>query len=153
MFPLFQFAKRGILPLVGRRSAAYTFVHVSDMVRAVDAALETNTHGDTMFVGHPRPATAREVLETLRALLSPRFGVVVPVPGLLARAACRVGDLATRLTGRPGLLNESRGRELFAEGFVCAVDRLRDHLGVTAHVDLRDGLESTAAWYKRERWL
>jgi len=51
------------------------------------------------------------------------------------------------------LLNRSRYRELYADGFACRVDRLREHLGVVAQIDLRDGLEETAAWYKREGWL
>src|SRR5262249_24742103 len=36
--PLFAMSRRGILPLVGRPTAAYTFIHVADVVRAIAAA-------------------------------------------------------------------------------------------------------------------
>ena len=40
VFPLFQAAQRGVLPLVGASDAAFTFIHVNDVVRAIVAALE-----------------------------------------------------------------------------------------------------------------
>ena len=66
LLPLFRFAARGLLPLVGRADAAYTFVHVSDLVRAIAAAVDHPAAGDTMFVGHPEPVTTRGLLEGVR---------------------------------------------------------------------------------------
>jgi nucleoside-diphosphate-sugar epimerase len=156
MLPLFRMAARGLLPLVGRRDAAYTFVFVDDMARAVHAALTADratAEGSTCFVGHAEPVAAGDVLAALRQALPRRPGIIVPVPGALVRALARAGDVAGWLSGRPALLNQWRARELFAEGFVCRVDRLRDRLGVTARVDLLEGIARTADWYKREGWL
>jgi nucleoside-diphosphate-sugar epimerase len=50
-------------------------------------------------------------------------------------------------------LNLARVEELWASGFVCRVDRIREQLNVTAEVDLPEGLADTAAWYEREGWL
>jgi nucleoside-diphosphate-sugar epimerase len=47
LLPLFVLASRGVLPLIGRASAAYTFVHVSDLVRAIAAAVDQDARGDT----------------------------------------------------------------------------------------------------------
>ena len=55
--------------------------------------------------------------------------------------------------GRPMPLNLWRYAELASEGFVCCVDRMRDLLGVTAKVDIVDGLAQTAAWYRDAGWL
>ena len=65
MLPLFRLATRGILPMIGRADAAYTFVHVGDVVRAIDAAIDAWSYGDIVFVAHPRPVTAREILEEI----------------------------------------------------------------------------------------
>ena len=152
MLPLFRLATRGILPLVGRRGAAYTFVHVSDTVRAIDAALNANVDGDIIFVGHPRPVTAVEVLETIRAVLH-RRATVMPIPGAILHVAAMAGEVAGRAIGRPLALNRSRYRELSAEGFVCHVDRLRDRLKIVAQMDLREGFADLASWYHQEGWL
>ncbi len=78
LLPLFKCARLGLLPLVGRRDAAYTFVHVHDVVRTIAAALDdAAANGEIVFVGHPRPATAREVLEAIRLAVG-RPALVIP---------------------------------------------------------------------------
>ena len=152
MLPLFRMTSRGILPLVGRPGAAYTFVHVSDVVRAIDAAIDADAYGDICFVGHPRSVTAREILEAIGVAVG-RPARLIRVPNALALVAAAAGDLASRMTGRPLPLNWWRYCELSAEGFVCRLDRLRDRLGVVAAIDLEAGMRETAEWYRHEGWL
>jgi nucleoside-diphosphate-sugar epimerase len=152
LFTLFRFAARGILPIVGRRSAAYTFIHVSDVVRAIAAAIDREADGEVMFVGHPRPVTTLDVLEGIRAAVG-RPAALVPVPSAVMPIAVAIAEFAEVIIKRPLPLNRWRHAELTAEGFVCRVDRLRDTLGVTAAIDLRQGLGQTADWYRRQGWL
>ena len=152
MLPLFRFAARGVLPLVGRTTAAYTLVHVGDVVRAIAAAVAQEIDGETMFVGHAAATTAREILEGVRTAVG-RRAVIVRIPAALTRVAAVAGDLAGAVRGRPLPLNSSRYAELSAEGFVCSVDRLRERLGIVAKIGLHEGLEETAAWYARNGWL
>jgi nucleoside-diphosphate-sugar epimerase len=152
MLALFRMAVGRLLPLVGRPAAAYSFVHVDDLVRAIDRAIDADLHGETMFVAHERPATARALLEAIRAAVG-RRAAIVPVPNVVLRAASAVGEVVGRLRGRRLLLNSARYRELVADGFVCRVDRLRERLGVVAEIELPVGLARTAAWYRSEGWL
>jgi nucleoside-diphosphate-sugar epimerase len=152
MLPLFKFAERGWLPLVGRADAAYTFVHVDDVVRAIGAAIDTPVRNEVLFVGHPRPVTARQILEAVRLAVG-RPATIVAVPQAITHLAAAVCDVAGRMVGRPLPLNRWRYIELSAEGFVCRVDRLRDRLGIVAERDLCEGLAQTAAWYRRAGWL
>jgi nucleoside-diphosphate-sugar epimerase len=152
MLPLFQMAKRGLLPLVGRAEAAYSMIHVADAVRAIAAALDSDVDREAIFVAHPRPVTLRELLEGVQAGLGTRARVVrLPMP--VTRLAAIAGDLLGALRGRPMVINTRRYTELAAEGFVCRVDRLRDRLGVVAQIDSREGLAQTAEWYRREGWI
>lgn len=152
MLPLFRLAKLGVLPLVGRGDAAYTVVHVGDVVRTIEAALAPGGGNDTLFVGHPRPVTARELVTAVRTAVG-RPAFIVPIPMALAGMAAPVCDAVGRIIGHPLALNRARYAELMAEGFVCRVDRLRDRLGVVAEIDLREGLAETAAWYRQWGWL
>jgi dihydroflavonol-4-reductase len=153
MLPLFRMAARGVLPLVGRPGAAYTMIYVDDLLHAIDAAMErTLDGGETLFVGHPRPVSARELLEGIRVAVG-RRAPIVPVPMAATRLAAIAGDVVGSISGRPQVINRSRYVELAAEGFVCRVDRLRDRLGVVAQVDLAEGLTETATWYREQRWL
>lgn len=152
LLPFFRFAASRVMPVVGRAGAAYTFGYIDDVVRSIEAAINRDAAGETVFVGHPRPVTPRELLETVRAAVGRRAAIVrVPQPlTLLAAAAC---DAAGRLVRKPLLLNLPRYADLNAAGFVCRVDRLRDRLGVVPEVDLRDGIARTAEWYRREGWI
>jgi nucleoside-diphosphate-sugar epimerase len=152
LLPLFRVATRGLMPLVGRAGAAYTLIHVADVVRAIAAAIDSDVRGEAIFTGHATPATPRAIAEGIRAAVAPSARIIrVPMP--VTRVAALAGDIAQTLSGRPALINESRYRELAAEGFVCRVDRLRDRLGVVAEIALNEGLEQTAEWYRREGWL
>ena len=152
MLPLFKLAQRGVLPLVGRVDAMYTLVHVSDLVRAITAAIDLPAEGETLFVGHPRPVTARDILDALQLAVH-RSSAVIHVPQALTRLAAAACDLAGHVVGRPLPLNRWRYVELSAEGFVCSVERLRERLGIVAVFELREGLAHTAEWYRREGWI
>ena len=152
LLPLFTYALRGILPLVGRADAAFTFVHITDVVRAITAALDHPAAGETMFLGHPQPVGTRELLEAMRTASGAR-AAVIRIPMALMRLAAFGGDLAAQLTGRPAVINSRRYAELASVGFVCRVDRLRDRLGVVAQKGLQEGLADAYAWYRREGWV
>jgi nucleoside-diphosphate-sugar epimerase len=152
MLPLFKCAERGLLPLVGRRDAAYTFVHVSDAVRAIAAAIGTPLDREIVFVGHPRPVNAREILQAVRQSVG-RPAVIVRIPQAITRVAAAACDLIARGIRRPLPLNRWRYVELSAEGFVCRVDRLQERLGIVAAVGLDEGLALTADWYRQQGWI
>jgi dihydroflavonol-4-reductase len=152
LLPLFQVAARGFMPLVGRIDAAYSFIHIHDLVRAIAAAVDRPTAGDAIFAGHPRPATTREILEGVRAATGAR-AAIIRIPMVLTHAAALAGDVAGMLLGKPSVINSRRYAELASEGFVCRVDRLRDRLGIVAEIGLQEGLADAYAWYRREGWL
>jgi nucleoside-diphosphate-sugar epimerase len=152
LLPLFKLAERGLLPLVGRADAAYTFVHVHDVVRTIAAAVDAAADSEILFVGHPHPVTAREILDVIRLVIG-RPALVMPVPLVITRMAAAGCDLLARVVGRPLPLTRWRYVELSAGGFVCQVGRLRERLGIVAELDLREGLADTAAWYRREGWI
>jgi Nucleoside-diphosphate-sugar epimerases len=152
LIPLFKVAARGLMPMVGRLDAAYSFIHVHDLVRAIAAAVDRPAAGDTVFAAHPLAVSTREILEAVRTASGAR-AAIIRVPMALTRAAAVVGDLAGTLRGRPSVINSRRYAELASEGFVCRVDRLRDRLGVVAEIGLQEGLADAYAWYRREGWL
>ena len=150
---LFRMARAGMLPLVGRETAAYTMIHVADAVRAIEAAVDrADASGETMFVGHPEPVTARALVEGVRDAAG-GSAAIVSVPQLVLWIAAVAGEAIGTLRGKPAVINRRRYDELNAAGFVCRVDRLRDRLGVVAEIGLRDGLAQTAAWYRSQGWL
>jgi nucleoside-diphosphate-sugar epimerase len=151
LLPLFRLAARGILPIVGRADAAFTFIHVRDVVRAILAAVDVDASGP-MFVGHPRPVTPRELVEAIRSDTGGKAAMVA-IPLALMRVAAAGGDLFGAVTGHAALINRWRYAEMASAGFCCRVDRLRDRLGVEAQIGLAQGIAETGDWYRSVGWL
>jgi nucleoside-diphosphate-sugar epimerase len=151
--PLFRLAQRGIVPQAGgSRDPAYTFVHVEDVARGIEAAATAvAAEGQTFSLGHPRSATAATLTDALERALG-RSCRRVRVPYALLLVAALVGD-AAMLCGRPLALDRARLAELSADGWVCSVEKARARLGFSARIDLLDGFASTAAWYARHGML
>lgn len=145
--PLFRFARLGIMPLVGEPTAAFMFIYIDDVVRAILAAVDRGLDGDTIFLGRWPPVGVRELLEAVRAASGSR-APIVPIPRMITRVAASAGDLAGAILGRPVTINSRRYVEFFSPGFVCRVDRMTQHLGVTAGVDLTEGLARAARSYQ-----
>jgi nucleoside-diphosphate-sugar epimerase len=152
LLALFRMADRGILPAVGRAGAAYTFIYIDDVVRAIERAVERPLDGRTIFLGHPEPVTTLALLQQIRSA-SAGSALILPIPLPVTRAAAALCDLTTKLTGRLLPLDSWRYAELAAEGFVCRVDVMRELLGVEPQVSLTEGLAKTAAWYRANGFL
>jgi nucleoside-diphosphate-sugar epimerase len=138
--PLLRLAKRGMFPLLGSPTFAFTLVYVEDVARAIVLAAESDAvQRETVFIGHAEPQFGR----TYRPFR---------VPVGLTRIVARCGDAAWRFGCEP-VLDSARLSELTAEGFVCAVDRARHALGFTAEVPLPEGLAQTVRWYRDRGWV
>jgi dihydroflavonol-4-reductase len=153
VLPLFRLAQRGImLRVTPSGTPAYTFVHIEDVARGIEAAATTlAAEGQVFSLGHPRSDTVDTLTDTLEKVLGRSYRRV-RLPYALLLAAALVGDVAT-LCGRPLALDRARLAELRAEGWVCSVDKARDRLGFSARIGLLEGFASTAAWYARHGLL
>lgn len=152
LFPLFQAASIGVLPLVGRLSAAYMFIHVSDLVRVIAAAIDRGADEETVSVAHPQPVSPRDLLEQIQSATGGRARILrVPAPVLTLAALA--GEAAGLIVRRPMPINRRRYAEMMEPGFVCRVDRLRERWGIVATVGLAEGIASTGAWYREAGWI
>jgi nucleoside-diphosphate-sugar epimerase len=149
--PVFRFASRGLFLQATDPATPFTFIYIDDLTRGVLLAAGDEHAGRTMFLGHPDPLTAEELLKQLATVFGRRYRPR-RVPRLALRAAALAGECSW-LFGLEPVLDRARLAELGAGGFVCAVDRARDLLGFTAAVPLQEGVERTARWYRNQGWV
>ena len=143
--PLFQAARRGILPRPSNAGDfSLTLVHVADVARAIEMACARDaSERETLFVGHPASVSLDALLRTAASTLGRAYRPV-PVPMAIIRLAAWIGV---------GGLSAERLREIKSPGFVCSVERAERCLGFRAAIDLEEGFRSTAAWYFANQWL
>jgi dihydroflavonol-4-reductase len=146
LVPLFRLAALPLIPLVGRPDGAYMFVHVDDLVRAIVAAVDAENNDLLCFVAHEPPVRPSELYAELRATMRGR-GRIVRVPSPVVWLAANACEVIGRATKRSMVLDRRRYDELYSEGFVCRLERLRDRLGIVAGIGLHEGVAKSAAWY------
>jgi dihydroflavonol-4-reductase len=150
--PLFAMARRGLFLAPSRRPVSFTLVHVDDLVRAVQLAVDAPAAaGATFFVGHPQAQTVDDILSAIARSLARPYRPWHP-PEFMLGAAARVGDAFWAMGVEP-TIDSARLVELRSEGFVCAVDRARDLLGFAATISLGDGMDQAARWYREHGWI
>ncbi len=150
--PLFRMASHGISLMVASPATPFTFIYVDDFIAALmAAATDDRAVGQTMFLGHPAPATADDLMRALAAAFTRTYRPL-RLPSFVMPLLGAAGDLCWKLGLKPAV-DGARAAEIRAGGFVCAVDRARDVLGFAAAVPLRDGVARTARWYRDQGWV
>ncbi len=145
--------QRGIAPVIGQADKRLTFVHVSDLVRALRLAADHPAAiGQTYFVTDGRQYDWPAVKAICERVMGRRArSVRIPLP-VVWIAALAAGAWA-RLTGRPSILNLNRFREFRAANWSCSSEKLQRELGFRPQVDLETGFRQTVAWAREHHWL
>jgi len=147
---LFRCARHGFFPLLGKPDSAFSFLYISDLVRAIEiVGCHPQTLSEVFFVAHDEPHTAADFLCELARTCDKTYRPT-RVPRSILWLVMVLGLPAARVGLNP-LLTPSKYRELLSEGFVCSPRKLQQATDFTAQVTLNDGLGRTHAWYTRDR--
>lgn len=149
---LFKMAKRRVLASPTRRDSSFTLIHIGDLAEAVRlTVLSEQSIGETMYVGHPQPRTASEIMRIVSSVCG-RRSRAGRIPQAALSTAAAFGELWWKTGSRP-MIDSGRLAEFQAEGFVCSVSRIQSIVGFVADTVLEDGMARTARWYRDQGWL
>ncbi|MEJ2085779.1 MAG: hypothetical protein P8Y44_08885, partial [Acidobacteriota bacterium] len=147
---LFACAHRGLFPLLGDSNAAFCFLFIEDLIRAIERVVRhPECNREVFFVAPERAHTVEEFMQALAVACGKPFRPF-RLPQSLLWLAAAISTPAARLGSDP-ILTRSKYREITSEGFVCSAEKLRRATGFSAEVSLQDGLRITNAWYSRRR--
>jgi hypothetical protein len=79
--------------------------------------------------------------------------LILPIPGVVARAGLWLTERAAGLAGRATLLTVDKANEFLADAWVCSPAALQRDTGWAPQWELRRGLGLTAKWYRDAGWL
>ena len=151
---------RGTLPLIkeltqriafipGRRDARFSLIHAGDLARLIVSSVSSDQGGlhevSDGTIGGYGWSNLIAVAETLHgASIKPVF-LPYGVPTAVAIAA----ETVARLTGKPGMVNRGKVRELYHRDWVCRTGLLT----VDDPITFAAGFPETVAWYRKAGWL
>lgn len=149
--PLFQMAAGPLRIKPGLRAKSYSWIAVSDLVRAMIRALQASDWpalAGPLPVCAPEPITDLELIETAAAVMS-RRGLTLALPHPLVRAFSTLVDAVPPLRESAPSLTRDRAREIFPDRWVLDGGEFRARFAEGPFATLRDTLAETYAWYAR----
>ncbi len=147
----FQLAARRIVPLIGRPAARLALIHVEDAANALAARLSLPPTGHVQTISDGRPAGYgwREILDTAAVAVGNARPRYLTIPAPLLRGLGHLAGTFAALTGKPGMVNAGKIRELLHEDWsVSAADLVK-----VPRYALDSGFSMTADWYRKAGWL
>ncbi len=171
---MFRMTRRMGLHIVpGWRPRRLSIVHVADLVDAIKAAAargqrlpaesqngspanspesKTDPRGIYLIAGPERP-TFPELGRLVGASVGRRRILVIRVPDPLVWPIVSCAELISLARGRAPLVCRDKAREALAADWTCSPARAAADLDFKPTIGLRQRLEQTAEWYRREGWL
>jgi 2-alkyl-3-oxoalkanoate reductase len=148
---LFKAAKGPLLPL-SNPDGQLSVIHVEDLCDAIIAALAPDAIGKTIEISDGAVLTMRDLALAIRTAVGGRARLMELPQGLVTGIA-RANLWLSSLTRAEPMLTPDKVRELYHHDWAVTDQRLTELTGWAPRIALADGLASTAAWYKAQRWL
>ena len=151
IFIFFKQVAKGIEPYIGNIEQKFSFLYVSDMVKAAIKALfagnqKTYNLSDGDF--YNRYELAAIIKETLNSKTI-KFHLPVNFVKLIAG----ISEKYSSLSNKAAVLNIEKVGELMAVNWWCDIERAKADLGFYPEYNLRSGVVETLKWYKTNKWL
>ena len=151
-FNLFKSAVKGLNVFFGNHDRWMSAIYVDDCVRGIlDSAASDHTIGKGYFLADGKPTTwgafQEEIVKTV-----PKRVRTLHLPEALVSIAAAGGELATRIDGKPRLLNKQKAKMGAQEAWTCSDAAAKRDFGFRAEVDVPEGVRRTHAWYVENGW-
>lgn len=150
----FKLAQLKRIPLIGRKDALVTLIHVDDLVSLIVALAAQSPSGAVMGACDARPAGYRwsEVFTAAANAVGNSGVPVFHVPAPLLHSVAMLGDIA-RLFGHANMLTSDKLRELRHLDWSIPTTELARVPGWSPQYSLEAGFADAVHWYRSVGWL
>ena len=139
-------------PAMGLKKQYLTFVYVTDLVKVIYLALESQFLQKAWFVSDGKVYDNREYAAIVKKHLNSR-ALYLPVPLFLVKFISYTLDTVCGWFGVSPTLNRDKYKIMRANNWKCEIEPLQRDLNFEAEYDLDKGIEACVEWYRKEKWL
>jgi nucleoside-diphosphate-sugar epimerase len=152
LLSFFVAIKKGLFRVIDGGKAFLHPVYIDDLVAALLLCAERpQAPGRSYNIAGERPVTVRELATAIAHALG-KEPPVGSIPLWLANLASDIFAFTPGIKGEQAPLTRSRVKFL-THSRIYDMSRARSELGYTPKVTLEEGMEMTAAWYYKHRYL
>jgi nucleoside-diphosphate-sugar epimerase len=150
----FQWVARGVRLAYGDGSNTLSAIYVSDAAAACVRALDANvTSGSAYFVEDGRIHVWREFIGEIERAVGKKTFIRFGIPLSVIKGYAALGDVYSKVTNKAVMVTLDKFNELREKHWVCDGSSTRAELGWEPKVELGDGLDRAARWYREQGWL
>lgn len=150
---VFRNIRRGLNLQVGRGNPLVSMIHVEDLARATLLAAEAAAAvGKTFFVCDDQPYRWSVVAGHLQEIMQRRCRTLT-LPYRLGYLYGLGAEIGGRIISRPSIVSRQKIKEVCQPYWTISNAKIRRELNYRQGINLRDGLEMTYNWYRKQRWL
>lgn len=152
LLPLFRLVQHGFCPIVGKAEHRFSFCYVEDLVQGLLLAGESQgPSGRIYHVASEGAYTWEEVGRVAATALGVKARRV-QVPHRLLAFLAPLLEVWGRLSGKPVLLDRGLVTAM-ARSWVLDISKAKRELSFAPRFDIKEGIERTIQWYRKEGWL
>lgn len=145
--PLFRKLTKRVALIPGRREARFSLLYVEDLARIIAGAVFA-TEAGLHEVSDGRVYGWDDVIAVARVVEGRDIRPVF-LPKALASGLALAAGGASRLTGKPGMVNRGKVNEVYHSDWVAR----GDGWPLSQPVQFEDGLRRSLDWYRAAGWL
>jgi nucleoside-diphosphate-sugar epimerase len=152
ILPVFQMARWGVQPIIGRRNTM-DLIFVKNLVHAVCLALQAPAAANRVYhVADAHAYTWEGFTRHIHAALG-RRALIVTVPNPLLSAAGWVGQRTASWFGGEVKLNDQKVREMKEPYWLVSCERARAELDYRPPYAVEQAVSETLEWYRASHWI
>jgi len=153
LLPFFKAIQRGVMPLLGDGSRAFSMCYVGDVVQAILNVLEREFRTVATFCMDDGEVHTWKSLGMKISEILDKKPLVLPIPLAFFRLSAFLTENWARLSRKAHILTLDKIREMKQANWVCGHQKLTEATGWKAKINAAQGLRLTLEFYRKEGWL
>lgn len=148
---IFQTADNGQFPILGQKNKVFQFVHVNDLVSAIQIALFSDTKNKIYHIAYPEHANWNQMKMAIEAFTGKPLKVLYLNP-TLTRLYLIFFDWLEFFTGKKTNKNLNKIHEIMAPYWVFDTSEFTIDMNFNYSHNLNETISSTYTWYQQNSW-
>ena len=150
---LMKAAKKGLDVGAGYKKQFLSFIYIEDLVNIIFSLIEKGIRRKEYLVSDGEICTDSEFNAIVRDVLHKKNAVRIKIPLFLVKPAAFINEKIAALFGKATTFNSDKYRIMKQRNWACDITPLKKDIGFQPKYKLKEGVEKTISWYKKEGWL
>lgn len=152
-FLMFDSIRKGFDFSVGFRRQNLSFLYVEDLARACYLALEKSPTGEVYNIAESAVYTQKAFRKYSLEALKKKMVIPMRMPLWAVKAVSVVAEKWGVARMKPSTLNRDKYHIMRQRNWEVSTEKAERDFGFKSQVSLKEGVEKSVEWYKKEGWL